>query len=247
VPVALWAQSSAHGEALQREFDIIRHGLNPESVPARLTALIEQLSGQFSGYGDAANDALRAAAERGDHEIDVFYQLPPTAAEASRQLGQMLAEADEYCRHELITLATPEEQLRFRDWFLGEIIGQIEQDLAPTPWPEFSSPRVVQAEGTSISTSHDTEEIAVSGDLDLATAGNLRDRIRQSLNAGVRSLTLDLSNVSFLDSVGLSLLVATNQRLAERDERLALIVPPHLETLFEISGLRQVMEIKSSV
>ena len=48
----------------------------------------------------------------------------------------MLEEADDYCRRgdHLLTLATPEEERRFRRWFIGEFVDQIE-GKPPTPWP----------------------------------------------------------------------------------------------------------------
>ena len=50
----------------------------------------------------------------------------------------MLDEADESCTRgdHLLTLATPEE-LRFRCWFIGEFVAQI-NGAPPTPWPDVA-------------------------------------------------------------------------------------------------------------
>ena len=53
--------------------------------------------------------------------------------------------------------------------------------------------------------------IAVRGELDLNTAGELRRRL-ESRNGGVPPLVLDLSECSFLDSVGIGLIVTASRR-----------------------------------
>lgn len=51
LPVALHHQAVEHLQALQREFDILRAGGDPEGVPARLGILIEELEQR---YGDTS-------------------------------------------------------------------------------------------------------------------------------------------------------------------------------------------------
>jgi anti-sigma B factor antagonist len=244
VPVELWVRASAHSDALVREFDIITHGERNESVPARLLGLIEKTRGRFSRYGDPANAALRAAADAGESEIDLAYSVPAEIASASRELASMLEEADAFCEVELLTMETPEDIRRFRDWFLSEFVEQIEEGRDPKPWSSISPP-ATRAEHRDLETgATGSGFLAVSGDIDLASADELRERIRHLLGDGVRSLTMDLTDVSFLDSVGLSLLVATHKRLGEEGHTLAVMIPPHLDTLFEISGLKDVFEVR---
>ena len=49
--------------------------------------------------------------------------------------------------------------------------------------------------------------LAVSGELDIATAPALRDRLTAAIDAGKLRLVIDLSAVSFLDSVALATIV----------------------------------------
>ena len=81
---------------------------------------------------------MEEALERGESEIDLTYHVPPAAAGAAQQLGDMLDEADEYCRrgNHLLTLATPAEELRFRRWFISEFVDQL-RGAPPTPWPDY--------------------------------------------------------------------------------------------------------------
>jgi hypothetical protein len=50
-------------------------------------------------------------------------------------LIDMLDEADAFCRGgDLLMLATPDDQVAFRRWFLAEFVTQLGGG-APTPWP----------------------------------------------------------------------------------------------------------------
>ena len=50
------------------------------------------------------------------------------------ELTGLLEEADDYCRRgELLTLATPPELVAFRNWYLGQVVEQID-GRPPTPW-----------------------------------------------------------------------------------------------------------------
>jgi len=55
--------------------------------------------------------------------------------------------------------------------------------------------------------------VAVSGEIDLYTSTRLRDTLDEIDIASVRRLVIDLSDVDFIDSTGLGLLVATARRL----------------------------------
>ncbi|MEU3826961.1 STAS domain-containing protein [Streptomyces sp. NPDC029080] len=71
-----------------------------------------------------------------------------------------------------------------------------------------------------------TAHLAVSGEIDMSNAGSLAD----ALDAGSGPLLLDLTEVEYLDSAGLSVLFA-------HADRLELVVPPLLEPVLTVSGL----------
>ncbi len=100
-------------------------------MPARLTALVDELRGRFSGFTLQPEAELADAAARGADTIDLEYHLPPEAIQAAADLGAMLDEADEFCRNgDLLTLATPPEALAYRRWFLGEFARQAAGEAA---------------------------------------------------------------------------------------------------------------------
>jgi hypothetical protein len=141
LPVALAASVQEHFAELMREFALIASGSerdDPEHhVPARLTELIDTLVQQFGGTNNEADERLADAIDRGDETIaDHVLHLPPEAGPASKALGDLIDEADEYCRRgqHLLTLATPPDRTAYRHWYLDQVVSQLRGE-APVPWP----------------------------------------------------------------------------------------------------------------
>jgi anti-sigma B factor antagonist len=55
--------------------------------------------------------------------------------------------------------------------------------------------------------------VRVGGEIDLASAPELRQCLDQTINGGSRQLVVDLRQVGFMDSVGLGVLVGARRRL----------------------------------
>ncbi len=141
LPVQVAARAQQHVEELLREFSLMHSGSSTDGrdVPSRLMELVEMLTRRFSGINDDATERLEAAIRRGDLVLaDHVVTLPPEAGPASLALGQVLDEADDYCRNgqHLLTLATPQECLDYRGWYLSEVVRQLE-GAPPTPWPDY--------------------------------------------------------------------------------------------------------------
>jgi anti-sigma B factor antagonist len=86
--------------------------------------------------------------------------------------------------------------------------------------------------------------LTVSGELDIATAPVLRDRLTAAIDAGAQRLVIDLSAISFLDSVALATIVHAKQRLPENG-KMALAVDPssYVMLVFESGGLPKVLDL----
>lgn len=92
--------------------------------------------------------------------------------------------------------------------------------------------------GFSVEVRRDGARLTVApiGDIDLATAGELRRALRRAGEGD--TLVLDLTDVTFMDSVGVGLVVEQQKR-AEReggDFRLRR-GPGNIQRLFQITGL----------
>ncbi|HJU81378.1 MAG TPA: STAS domain-containing protein [Acidimicrobiia bacterium] len=244
MPVDLWRRASAHYEAIQREFDIVKADLPRGSVPHQLSELLEELDLRFAGVGDPNRQELFAAAERGESQIDLVYRVPSEMLAAIRRLDEMLDAVDDFCRagERLLTLATPPDLVAFRKWSLGEFTRQLENGQSPLAWSDFRlEPASARPNETPTVPGEGEELIQFEGDLDLASSGALRNRILGARGGHTSQVTLDLSRVEMVDSVGISLLITAHARLSEDGIRMRLILPMSLRRLFEISGIIEVL------
>ncbi len=140
LPLDVWQRTQEHVDGLLREFALIVQDAEARAAtPGRLLGLVQELSAGYGHFSQSQRIEMEAALERGEMSIDLTYQLPAGAAGAAHALGDMLDEADDYCRRgdHLLTLATPPEELRFRHWFIDEFVDQI-GGAPPTPWPDYA-------------------------------------------------------------------------------------------------------------
>jgi anti-anti-sigma factor len=68
--------------------------------------------------------------------------------------------------------------------------------------------------------------LSITGELDLGTVSVLAESLGR-LGGGVETLTLDLSELSFMDSTGLRLLIELDQQARREAWKLSLIRPRH--------------------
>lgn len=133
LPVDVYRRAAEHSDELLREFALIREATG-DHVPARLLAVMAELNERFGTFTEGPAAAVEDAVARGDSTIDIDYRVPSDAREAAIGLGELLDEADDFCRGgDLLTLATDAESLAFRRWFLEEFVLQIEGQ-PPRPW-----------------------------------------------------------------------------------------------------------------
>jgi anti-sigma B factor antagonist len=69
--------------------------------------------------------------------------------------------------------------------------------------------------------------LSLSGELDMSTIDALAGQVDTQLQRPVQSLTLDLYDLTFMDSTGLRLLIELNERAQQEQWRLKLIGPRH--------------------
>lgn len=90
--------------------------------------------------------------------------------------------------------------------------------------------------------------ITVSGEVDLATSPDLDTAIIAALDSGAGSLVVDLTDVSFMDSSGLGVIVRGLKRCREADKDLDLVITnERVLKVFGITGLDQVIPIHDSL
>lgn len=90
--------------------------------------------------------------------------------------------------------------------------------------------------------------IMVSGEVDLATSPELDVAIIAAIDSGASSVAIDLTNVSFMDSSGLGVIVRGLKRCREADIDLDLVITnERVLKVFGITGLDQVIPIHASI
>ena len=89
--------------------------------------------------------------------------------------------------------------------------------------------------------------IAVAGEIDIATAAQLRDRLAP-LAAGARPVIADLTGVTFIDAAGLGVLAGAAGKAAASGGSLHVVATRHqVRRLFTITGLDQQMPLNRTL
>jgi anti-sigma B factor antagonist len=90
--------------------------------------------------------------------------------------------------------------------------------------------------------------LSAHGEIDVATAPQLRQQIVELASASSAPLVIDLEGVDFLDSTGLGVLVSGLKRFRTLGSDVLLVATrPRILKVFEITGLTQVFSIHPTV
>lgn len=90
--------------------------------------------------------------------------------------------------------------------------------------------------------------VAVTGDVDVATAPALREHLYEAIDEGTHSVVVDLTAVDFIDSVALGVLIGVLKRLRAVDGQFALVAPhERLLKVFRMTALDRVFIIRPTL
>ncbi|MBW3592759.1 MAG: STAS domain-containing protein [Actinobacteria bacterium] len=99
--------------------------------------------------------------------------------------------------------------------------------------------REVAADGVAV--------VAVAGEADLYNAPALQEHISAALEAGATRLVVDLTDVTFIDSTTIGVLVQGERQLRPRNGRVALVVTDaNVARVFAITALDRVFAIHTT-
>jgi anti-sigma B factor antagonist len=99
---------------------------------------------------------------------------------------------------------------------------------------------ILRRDGFSVETTMDGHRatLALAGELDLATAPSVERQIDALPWQELEELVIDLQELTFIDSTGLSVLIRTSQRAASGSQRFSITrARDQPRKLFEIAGV----------
>jgi anti-sigma B factor antagonist len=89
--------------------------------------------------------------------------------------------------------------------------------------------------------------VSGAGEIDLATSPALRSRLQDAIGRH-RVVIVDLSDVTFIDSTGLGVLIGGLRRVNEAGGEMKIVVAdPRVLKIFEITGLTELFSIHPSL
>jgi anti-sigma B factor antagonist len=82
--------------------------------------------------------------------------------------------------------------------------------------------------------------IVISGELDLASSPVLEEELDRAFHSETELVILDLRQLEFMDSTGLSVLVRAHQAAEATGRRLCLVKgPPQVQRLLSLTGVAE--------
>jgi anti-sigma B factor antagonist len=88
--------------------------------------------------------------------------------------------------------------------------------------------------------------LELHGEVDIASSGELRTRLRNAAEAGATRILVDLGDVTFIDSIAMAAIVGAQRRLPPGG-RLALFAHhPYVLLVLEAVGLQHVVHVFST-
>jgi anti-anti-sigma factor len=119
----------------------------------------------------------------------------------------------------------------------------VEADVAPPHRPQTGE--LTELEVCIDCAVHDRVVVKLTGEIDVATVGDLRTRLENLVDAGRREFVVDLAEVSFMDSTGIATFAWLHQRLREAGGGQVTLQSPRRSVykVLELTGLSRVVPV----
>ena len=114
----------------------------------------------------------------------------------------------------------------------------------PDPAAVDQPPTDGTGEAIEVKTGPDLTVVVVRGDVDAVSAPALRDALAAAIDRAPGTVRVDMAGVTFLDSVGISVVVSSFNRAEDAGVAFELMsVPPSSRRVLEITRLTDVLTI----
>ena len=90
----------------------------------------------------------------------------------------------------------------------------------------------------------DTTKIVLSGELDVSTVSRFNAAIAKTRIENCKTVVIDLRDLKFMDSTGLSAVLVAEMHARTRRQRFAVVRGPrHVQELFRLTGVDHFLEV----
>lgn len=90
--------------------------------------------------------------------------------------------------------------------------------------------------------------LLVDGEVDVSNADQLRIALNQLLDEGVPEVVVDLTNVGYIDSTGIGVLMGAAHRTQDLPTKIAVVCPhKNIRRIFDMLGVGEVLEIRDGM
>jgi len=102
--------------------------------------------------------------------------------------------------------------------------------------PQFSVELIPSSDEVAI--------VALQGEVDIYSAPHFKETLIKSIDAGAKHIVVDLSDVTFIDSTALGVLVSGAKRVRPQNGTLDIVCrDENITRIFEITGLDRIFGI----
>lgn len=112
----------------------------------------------------------------------------------------------------------------------------------------YSSPGTHRLDVESCPVADDVAVLRLRGEADLHTAPIVRDALDQAIRTGAERIVVDLTGVTFVDSMMLGVLLGATRRIRPLGGQMRIVVDdPHVRRIFELTLLDRVLPLYPSL
>jgi len=97
---------------------------------------------------------------------------------------------------------------------------------------------------TEVSISQSETVVALSGELDVASSQGLSEELINLIDDGTTELVIDLAQLAFIDSTGLSAILRANKKLDGKGQLVLRQPTPLVRQVLEVTGLTGALRIE---
>ncbi|WP_195268280.1 STAS domain-containing protein [Eubacterium sp. 1001713B170207_170306_E7] len=91
---------------------------------------------------------------------------------------------------------------------------------------------------------NDRDGVCVTGEVDIYTATQFKEPIEKLIQAGTKEIFLDLTNLSYIDSTGIGILIELRKGSMSKGLDMTLINPQkNVVKLLQLTGVDQIFNI----